>query len=696
MHIRKTQAERILKQALNSKQAEFRDGQWEAIDEIVNNNNKILVVQRTGWGKSAVYFITSRIFKEQNRGLTVIISPLLSLMRNQVDSGSKFGVTVVSINSSNTDEWDEHIQRIKQGKVDCLIVAPERLANYKFNERVLERIQSKIALFVVDEAHCISNWGHDFRPDYRRIVSILKNLPKNTPVLCTTATANKRVVGDIKDQIGNIKILKGSLVRDNLKLYSYPVHNKATRLAHLIQLLNKIDGTGIIYTLTTRDSKVVSNWLKSKNIQAEPYTGRMENEEREELENKLLRNKVKALVATSALGMGYDKPDLSFVIHYQTPSSIIDYYQQVGRAGRGINSAVGIVFLGAEDDKINEHFRETAFPRADNIREILNVLENSLSTTEIEKYTNLKPTIIKKTLKFLSVVENPPIIKSGSKWAKTTHPYSLDEIELRDITEKRLEEWKQMLDYVKTKECKMAFLQKSLDDNNIIQGCGICQSCQNKEFNIDWIPKEDIESASIFLKKIDFPIEPRKKWPAKEIFQDYNLAEKILIPKELLHQQGRVLSIYGEGIGKDVKNCKIEGVLNDTLVESFINMIKRHDFDCQPKWICYVPSHNTKMVKNFSHKVAEKIGIPCYDIIHKIKSNQPQKRQQNTYQQAKNLDGVFAVCMDGMPRELFSQPCFLIDDIVDSKWTLTVLSALLRQQGSGLVIPLALATAEVG
>lgn len=360
----------LLQQALDDPAADFRDGQWEAVSTLINDRRKLLVVQRTGWGKSAVYFIATRVFRDEGKGPTLIISPLLALMRNQIEAAERLGIRAATINSSNREEWTRVQQQVVEGEVDALLISPERLSNDQFVTDVLEPVSGNIGLLVIDEAHCISDWGHDFRPDYRRIVNIIRGLPSNMPVLATTATANDRVVRDIQEQIGDIAIQRGALMRESLRLQAMEVADPAGRLAWLAQNVPGLPGSGIVYTSTVRDAERVARWLNQQGINAAPYHGSVEaegyedsNAYRQALEEQLSRNELKVVVATSALGMGYDKPDLGFVIHYQAPGSVVSYYQQVGRAGRAIDEAVGLLMAGGEDSDIQEFFRLNAFPR---------------------------------------------------------------------------------------------------------------------------------------------------------------------------------------------------------------------------------------------------------------------------------------------------------------------------------------------
>jgi len=414
------QAELLLKTALANPAAQFRDGQWQAIDALVNQGQKLLVVQRTGWGKSSVYFISTKIFRDRHMGPTIIVSPLLALMRNQIESAQRLGLIAETMNSTNLEDWRSVTARVLADQVDCLLISPERLANDSFIETVLTPIADRIALMVIDEAHCISDWGHDFRPDYRRIVNILRQLPAHTPVLGTTATANNRVVADIQSQLGNIQIQRGQLNRESLALQTMWMPDQASRLAWLAQVIPALPGTGIVYTLTIRDAEQVALWLNQNGINAKAYHGSIQAEGfensnlyRQQLEEQLLRNQLKVLVATNALGMGYDKPDLSFVIHYQAPGSIVAYYQQVGRAGRGIASAVGVLMSGVEDQDIHEFFRHSAFPGEVVVNEILQALalSDGLTIRALEEKTNLRQTQIEKVLKLLSVENPAPVIK---------------------------------------------------------------------------------------------------------------------------------------------------------------------------------------------------------------------------------------------------------------------------------------------
>lgn len=692
----KQMALQLLRADVGNEMARFRDGQWQAIAALFEKRQKLLVVQRTGWGKSAVYFITARLFREQGAGPTVIISPLLALMRNQVAAAARFGLRAAMINSTNYNSWEEITTQLLANQIDCLFITPERLANERFMTTVLNRITDRVALMVIDEAHCISDWGHDFRLDYQRIVNVLKNFPDNTPVLGTTATANNRVTNDIKQQIGDVYIQRGTLKRASLALSTMTLGEQSSRLAWLVMYLSEVKGTGIIYTQTTRDADRVAQWLRQNNISAKSYHSDVQmagfdnsNAYREHLEDLLLNNEIKALVATTALGMGYDKPDLRFVIHFQTPGSIIGYYQQVGRAGRKIDHAEGILLYGKEDADIQAYFRHSAFPSSHEVNEVLAVLENSdgLSIINIESQVNMRRGQIDKVLKLLAVESPSPVIKKGSQWLRTAVHYELDTQRIERLTNMREQEWQEMMNYIETSQCKMQFLQEALDDDNA-QPCGKCSSCLGEAALMPTINEDLINQASIFLKNAYIPIKIKKQ-VAANAFLEYGFRGNL--PIELQAQEGRVLSRWGDaGWGKIVERNKHHNHFSDNLVDAMVEMIQHWQPNPFPQWVCCVPSNrHVDLVPNFARRVAEKLGLPFYEAIVKQKNNEPQKQQENRFHQCKNLDGVFSIV------DYVDTPVLLIDDAVDSGWTLAVLAALLQQAGSGVVYPVALATTSV-
>ena len=694
----RAQAQQLLKTALANPAAQFREGQWEAIDVLVNQRQKLLVVQRTGWGKSSVYFISAKIFRDRGMGPTIIVSPLLALMRNQIESAQRLGIVAETMNSSNRDDWQAVTERILNDQIDCLLISPERLANEGFIETVLQPIADRIALMVIDEAHCISDWGHDFRPDYRRIVNILRQLPPNTPVLGTTATANQRVVEDIQQQIGNIQIQRGSLSRESLSLQTLVLPDQPSRLAWLAKVIPTLPGTGIVYTLTVRDAEQVAKWLAQNGIDAKAYHGSVEADDfesssayRQHLEGLLLNNQLKVLVATTALGMGYDKPDLSFVIHYQAPGSIVAYYQQVGRAGRGIDQAFGVLMSGGEDEAIHQFFRASAFPSEGHVNEILGLLAESdgLSIRSIEERSNLRHGQIEKVLKLLSVDNPAPVIRVGSQWRRTPVPYAMDHARIARLTGQREHEWTEVQAYLIEPGCKMTYLRRMLDDINPVP-CGKCDSCIGHHVVDVGVDAQLAHSAASFLKQAEMPIQPKIQ-VAANAFADYGFRGNL--PQSLRAQEGRVLSRWGDaGWGAMVEQHKHGNRFGEELVEAMAEMIQRRWHpDPAPTWVCCIPSRNHPgLVPDFARHLAARLELPFVDVATKVRDNQPQKEQQNRFHQCRNLDGAFAI-----NQPVLSGPVLLIDDIVDSGWTLTVLAALLQQAGSGAVYPVALASTSV-
>ena len=687
----------LLRTALADPAASFRPGQWEAIDALANRRERLLVVERTGWGKSAVYFVATRILRNRNLGPALIVSPLLALMRNQIEAAERLGIRALTINSTNRDEWPQLQQTVRDDDVDALLISPERLANDDFVNDVLMPIAGNIGLLVVDEAHCISDWGHDFRPDYRRLVSILRLMPDNVPIVGTTATANDRVIADIQEQLGNINVQRGSLMRQSLSLQAMRVPTQAVRLAWLAEHIDKLPGTGVIYTLTKRDADQVAAWLNRNKIAAKAYYSGVTgagfadtNAYREHLEDLLLRNEVKALVATTALGMGYDKPDLGFVIHYQAPGSIIAYYQQIGRAGRAIDHAVCVLMSGREDEAIHDYFRNNAFPDEQWVQSILTALEQGEGMTigQLEEAVNLRRGQIQQALKFLSMETPAPVFKDRAEWHRTAVHYRMDLERIRRLTAQRKVEWNEVGAFLDESGCLMEFLARSLDDERPLP-CGKCVNCVGNPV-VTRTYKRQLEDAAIrFMRRSETDLKC-KKWVARDAFGQYGFEGRI--PAELMAEKGRILSRWGDtGWGELVAQGKQAGRFDDELVDAVAEMIRgRWRPIPAPAWMTCVPSRNRPdLVPDFAARLGKKLGLQFLPLVEKTKDNDPQKTQQNRFHQCRNLDGVFAVA--GKPP---AEPVLLVDDVVDSAWTMTVVAALLRQAGSGPVWPLALATAR--
>lgn len=692
----KESAEILLKTALGDPAAAFRDGQWEAIDALVNRRERLLVVQRTGWGKSSVYFIATRILRDRGAGPTLIVSPLLALIRNQLAAAQRLGLRARTINSANVRGWELIRAEILANAVDAVLISPERLSNEAFVEDVLMPVADRVGLMVVDEAHCISDWGHDFRPSYRRLARILKLLPRNLPVLATTATANHWVTRDILAQLGGVQIQRGPLVRDGLALQALSLPDEAARLAWLARHVPGLPGAGIIYVLTKHDAQRVAAWLNLHGIVARPYFSGIEHPDfpdseayRARLEDVLLGNRknLKALVATCALGMGYDKPDLGFVIHYQAPASIPAYYQQVGRAGRGVGRAYGVLLSGGEDEAIHAFFRERAFPDEAGVFDILEALEDcgGLTTAELAKQVNLPSGRLGWILEFLSLENPAPVLREDGKWRRAAVDYAMDHEHIGLLTRQREADWREMRAYIEGRACLMSFLRRALDDPDPLP-CGRCSVCLGRPPIGGAVDAEWTQRAARFLKRTDFPIAPKTRCPASA-FPEYGFPEQL--PPELRAETGRVLSRRGDaGWGRLVEEGRRSGHFSHELVDALADMVaERWQPNPAPTWVACVPSRkHSELVPELARRLAGRLGLVYVDAIAKIKDNAPQSTQFNRYHQCLNLDGAFRV-----KQAIPDAPVLLVDDLVDSGWTLAVLAALLRRRGSGPVFPVALA-----
>jgi len=662
--------------------AEFRDGQREAIEAVLRGD-RTLVVQRTGWGKSLVYWIATRVLRDAGRGPTLVISPLLSLMRNQIHAATALGVRAATINSGNTDEWQAARTGLIDGSVDVLLISPERLGNEEFATEILPSIQGGIGLFVVDEAHCISDWGHDFRPDYRRLRRIIAGLPPRTPLLATTATANDRVVADVVEQLGgDVRVVRGPLARASLSLQALTLRDGADRRAWLAANIPQMPGNGIVYCLTVSDTERVAAWLAAHGIESAAYHARRTPEDRIKLEQALLDNRLKTLVASTALGMGFDKPDLGFVIHYQRPGSVIAYYQQVGRAGRALPNAFGIVLAGREDDEIIDFFIRSAFPPEEEMLAVLAALERVETATIrfLETRLNLRHSRIDHVLKLLEV--DGAVAHERGSYFRTLNPWQLDRDRIDRITAIRRAELRQMQEYMTHESCLMAYLTDALDD----PATGSCGRCGPEVGGFLFAEPDPglVQDAVDFLRRSDRPIEPRHRWPAGALA---NHSGGIAPANEL----GRSLAMYGDaGWGRRVADGKYRNRrFDDELVQASGELVaRRWRPDPAPAWVTAIPSlRHPGLVGDFARRLATALGLPFYDVLAAA-DVPPQKTMQNSAKQLGNVAASLRVIADCPPG-----PVLLVDDIVDSRWTLTYAGWLLRQHGAGPVHPFALATA---
>ncbi len=661
--------------------ADFRGDQFRAIHALVEEQRRSLVVQRTGWGKSAVYFVATKLLRDRGRGPTLLVSPLLSLMRNQIDAGQLGGVRAGRITSDNTDDWDQIVGALERDEIDLLLVAPERFANPRFRDSMLPLIASRVGLLVIDEAHCISDWGHDFRPDYRRITGVLDLLPPGVPVLCTTATANDRVVEDIVDQLGeDLFVLRGPLDRESLALDVVHLPRPADRLAWLAETIPKLPGTGIVYTLTVEDARRVTGWLRGHGIDARAYFGDESTETKIEIERQLQANELKCVVATSALGMGYDKPNLAFVVHFQMPGSAVAYYQQVGRAGRSIEQAFAIALSGREDRQIQDWFINAAFPSREHAEEVVNLIAEHggwVKLAELERAVNLRRSRLTNMLKVLEV--EGVVARDGQKWKRTQTPWEYPSARVDAVTARRHDEQERMREFLDGSGCLMEFLRRELDDPGAAP-CGRCARCLGHGLFSHGVDEALARDALHFLRDQSFALEPRKQWP-----------DGSRIPVSERAEPGRVLSLSGDGgWGRAVVAQKLAGTYHDELAEALAELTRGKAADPPPTWVTCVPSlRHPDLVPSLAARVAARLQLPFVAAVAKSRETAPKAEMGNSSQQFANVSGAFAVS-GPVP----AGAAYLVDDIVDSRWTVTVVASLLRQAGAGPVFPLALTQAR--
>ncbi|MCU7723158.1 DEAD/DEAH box helicase [Actinoplanes sp. KI2] len=695
-------AEGVLRR-LAGDQARLREDQWRAIEALTVDRRRVLCVQRTGWGKSAVYFVATALLREgvaagdPPAGPTVIVSPLLALMRNQVDAAARAGITARTINSANLDEWSEIESEIRSGAVDVLLISPERLNNPDFRDNVLPGLAASTGLLVVDEAHCVSDWGHDFRPDYRRLRTFLAGLPGHTPVLATTATANARVTADVADQLGDALVLRGPLDRDSLRLAVLDLPDPAHRLAWLADHLDQLPGSGIVYTLTVAAATETADFLRSRGYQVASYTGQVEDADRRAAEQALLDNKIKALVATSALGMGFDKPDLGFVVHLGAPPSPIAYYQQVGRAGRAVEHAEVVLLPGREDAAIWRYFASLAFPPEDQVRLVLANLatDRPMSTQALEPLVDLRRTRLELMLKVLDV--DGAVRRTRGGWLATGEPWTYDTARLRRVAEARSAEQKTMIEYAETDSCRMEYLRRCLDDPEAT-ACGRCDNCAGPLFDTD--ASTASLAAAAFLGRPGVEIAPKKLWPTGLAAVGISLKGKIG-PAEQIEPGRAVGRLSDLGWGSRLRTVVTpdspDGPIPDELATAVVEILKAwaHGDDAwrqRPAAVVEVGSHrHPQLIHTLAEHIARVGRLP---LLGAVTSSAPTvtASRGNSAQRVRALHDAFAV-----PPEVatvlsgLNAPVLLVDDLVDSGWTMSLAGRALRRAGAEGVLPLALA-----
>jgi len=683
-------AQAILEQ-LAGPTAVLRDDQWTAIEALVVQRRQALVVQRTGWGKSAVYFIAAKLLRELGKGATVIVSPLLALMRNQVAAAQRAGVRAATINSGNVTEWDEIHQRVNSGDLDVLLVSPERLNNPEFRDTVLPALAADAGLVVVDEAHCVSDWGHDFRPDYRRIRTLIAELGSDVPVLATTATANDRVVNDVAAQLGvggrDTLVLRGGLDRESLRLSVVQAGGGAQRTAWLAENLASLPGSGIVYTLTVAQAHDVAALLRERGFEVAAYTGSTETAEREQLEADLLGNRVKALIATSALGMGFDKPDLGFVVHLGAPSSPIAYYQQVGRAGRSTDSAEVVLLPGREDQDVWRYFASVAFPSEAMVRNVIRELEpdRPLSTPALEPLVDLGRTRLEMVLKVLDVDGAVRRVKGG--WLGTGQPWEYDEARYRQLDEARRREQQAMLDYQSTDECRMTFLRRQLDDPDLKDGerCGRCDNCAGAHFGAA-VNEDATALIQDRLMRPGVEITPRKQWPSGLGKLGLSLSGRIGDGPAPGRGIGRLTDL---GWGPRLRRLLDEpdGEVPPDVVQAAVKVLAAWDWATRPTAVLAMDSaKHPVLIASLARELARLGRLTDLGVLRYADGRRPVSAANSAYRVAA-LDGAWSApdlaAADG--------PVLLVDDMTDTGWTLTMAARVVKEAGAPAVLPLVLA-----
>jgi ATP-dependent DNA helicase RecQ len=674
--------------------AEFRPGQLEAIHDVVADRARVLCVQRTGWGKSAVYFVATALLREAAAGPTLIVSPLLALMRNQIAAAQRLGLAAHTINSTNREEWDTIRALLAENSIDLLLISPERLNNPRFRDDLLPLFAASVGLLVIDEAHCISDWGHDFRPDYRRVRDMLGLLPEGVAVLGTTATANDRVVEDVTEQLATqspshdpasttpLRTYRGPLARTSLRLEVVDLPRPAQRLAWLAEHLPQLDGSGIVYTLTKRDADQVAAFLNAQGISALAYSGDQDTADRVAAEDRLLANQVKAICATSALGMGYDKSDLTFVVHYQAPGSVVAYYQQVGRAGRGVAHADVILLRGVEDRRIQDFFIEQSFPSRERVTAVLEDLRaagaTGRSTQELLGVVNIGRGRLEAMLKILDV--EGALRREGSRWILVENSgWRYDAERYERVTALRREEQRAMASFGTDGRCLMRVLQSELDDPEP-RDCGRCAVCTAPRFAAPPDPGL-VELAGRHLRSAPIELEVKKMAPDAS-------GSMRKIPDDVRVEPGWALARFGDGGWWPAVQRGLRGEgFEQELVAALAEAVRAGAGPVA--WVTFVPSTRLGgLLEQLVGQVAAALGVTWLSLVERIEARPPQAEMANAVQQAANVRGAFRVTAPPPPGA-----GVLLDDRRGSGWTLAMVGGQLRKAGAERVIPLALATA---
>ena len=674
--------------ALAGPGAVVRPDQLDAVRVLVCERRRALVVQATGWGKSAVYWIAARAVRDAGAGPVLVVSPLLALMRDQVAAASRAGLRAVTLNSSNVDDWSALERDLAAGTVDVVLVSPERLASPRFVEEVLDPLLGSLGLLVIDEAHCISSWGHDFRPDYQRIAALLLANPA-LPVLATTATANARVTADIADQLGEgTFVQRGELARTSLRLSVLPGLSPIERYAWVADALGQLEGSGIVYVLTVAEATRLSGFLSSRGFAVAEYSGQLDPAERGRVEDALRRNELKAVVATSALGMGYDKPDLAFCLHVGSPGSPVDYYQQVGRAGRALDEAVVTLLPGTGDERLWEWFATASVPDPTEANAVLGVLQSArapMSVIGIETATGVRRSRVELLVKVLAV--DGAVTRSTEGWSVSGVPWRYDDDKYAALIAARRSEADLMRAYASASTCLETLLRRALDDLvEASASCGRCSVCIGTlPASLPLAPsRESVEAAAAFLRGLDTVIAPRKLWPSGLTSRSGRISQGLAIA------EGRALAFADDPAWPEVGHLLAESGgdvdVPDWILQGLTSVLARwrSTWPGRPISVAAVPSTRRP---RFNASLAQGLAaIGQISVIEPFEiSGSRADPGLSPAARARTVESRLRLRTDAI---VPNGPILLVDDTYRTGWTLTIGGALLREAGATAVLPL--------
>lgn len=656
----------------------FHPGQREIIERLVRGQ-RVLAILRTGWGKSLCYQMASLYYPH----LTIVFSPLKALMRDQCQRCNEVYAISSAILSSDftTEENHATLERAIAGTLKLLFITPERLGDALW-QRVVSTL--RISMVVIDEAHCISSWGHDFRLYYRRIIDSVAPLPDDTAVLALTATANKRVEEDILQQIGPALVIRGAMYRPNLYLNVVRVFGDWEKLCYLEAVLQGRSDTGILYTATQRDAEMAATFLNARGISAEYYHAGRDDAARQRVEQGLMSNQYRVVCSTTALGMGIDKPDVRFVIHYHLPASLIQYYQEIGRAGRDGNAAWCILLYDFTDVEIHEHLMQSAKPGEQQYKAVWSLLSQhhlGLDEHAMLLTTGLAQVILRVVLTdleqqryitFDSTKRTYSLHKASSDTTQHESFYPALDFSARELVQiQKLQELQDIRAYVQTEDCYMKYVTSYLGDEHA-GTCGVCGMCRRKHFPLVR-PSERIQaSATHFLEQEYIPI-----------------IEECVINTTTVHEAGWALSYHGTSyIGKLVSLSKYEngGPFALSLVVRVVEIVRTRYPMHTLQGVVHVPSTSgNTLVDVFAQQVASMLGLTYLPVLTKKRTTHKQKRLVNRVQKEANVRGAFGV---QPATAVVERTLLLIDDIYDSGYTLREAGKTLLQAGATAVYPM--------